>query len=136
MSFVSYTVDGFLSKFRNLKLKFINCIHLYSNFNKGYILYKQECKHGLLTIIMHVHSLVFKSKILLLYLFCFQDHCTPFMLAVRGGHKDIVDMWLAMEKEPSMLLRPVCEDVNKVYIYIYSIRTELLLKSLHRLGSF
>ena len=42
------------------------------------------------------------------------------MLAVRGGHKDIVDMWLAMEKEPSMLLRPVCEDVNKVYIYIFN----------------
>ena len=30
-------------------------------------------------------------------------------------HREIVKLWLEKEKEPSMILRPVCDDINKVH---------------------
>ena len=37
------------------------------------------------------------------------------MLAISGGHLDIVEKWLQMEKDPSCLVTCSCaDDLNKV----------------------
>ncbi len=36
------------------------------------------------------------------------------MLAISGGHLDIVEKWLQMEKDPSCLVPCSCADLNKV----------------------